>query len=366
MPRVIPVLALLLAMQLPLGVSAQTTPVVTVASAEMTEVRANASFTGRVEAIQKIDIRARVSGFLEEVGFKEGARVEAGTPLYRIQDEDYRAAVTEIEGQIATAEAQRKLAELERDRKAELVKRNAVAQNDLDMAQANLSEAEGQLQQLQGTLDRQKLQLSYTTITAPFPGIVGLSTVDVGALVGPDSGALTTLTRLDPIEVTFPVATTLLLTYQEKLARGEMSKDAVVRLVLPNGTEYPIRGDIDYISANVAQGTDTVLLRAQFKNPDGTLLDGALVRVTLEEREGARELTVPQQAVQRDQQGSFVLLVNAESKVERRAIKTGSTQLGRTVVADGLAEGDRVITEGLNKVRPGIVVDATSEPAAGG
>ncbi|MFH5774350.1 efflux RND transporter periplasmic adaptor subunit [Paracoccus broussonetiae] len=347
---------------LPCSALAQTAPAVIVAPAEMTEVHENASFSGRVEATQKIDVRARVSGFLEKIDFREGARVAEGAQLYTIQDDDYRAALTEIEGQIAAAEAQRKLAELERDRKAELVRRKTAAQNELDVAEAKLGEAEGELQRLQGSLERQKLQLSYTQISAPFQGIVGLTTVDVGALVGPDSGALTTLTRLDPIEVTFPVATALVLTYQERLARGEMSKEATARLNLPNGTVYPLAGDVDYISANVAQGTDTVLLRAHFDNPDGILLDGALVGVTLEAREGESTLTVPQQAIQRDQSGPFVMLVNAESKVERRQIKTGSAHQGRMVVTDGLAEGDLVITEGINKVRPGVTVDAA--PAA--
>lgn len=357
--------SLVVAVSVPFAAIAQTPPpAVVVAPAEMTEVRGNAGFTGRVTATQKIDIRARVSGYVEEIPFTEGSKVTAGTLLYRIQDDDYRAAVSEIEGQIASSEAQRQLAEIERDRKAELLKRQAVPQSEVDITAAQLGEAEGEIQQLQGTLDRQKLQLSYTQITAPFDGIVGLSAVDVGALVGPDSGALTTLTRLDPIEVTFPVATAVLLTYQQRISKGEMSREAVVHITLPNGVEYPLAGDIDYISADVAQGTDTVLVRAKFGNPDGVLLDGALVGVTVQERSGEKHLTVPQQAVQRDQQGAFVLLVGADSKVERRNVTTGSTIQGRTVIATGLTEGDSVITEGLNKVRPGIVVDAA--PASGG
>jgi membrane fusion protein (multidrug efflux system) len=146
--------------------------------------------------------------------------------------------------------------------------------------------------------------------------------------------------------------------------RGETSRAASVRLTLPNGKAYPLAGDIDYVSADVAQGTDTVTVRAVFGNPDGTLLDGALVGVTIEARDPGQVLTVPQQAVQRDQAGAFVLVVGADSKVELRRVQVPRSSQGLAVVAEGLAEGENVIVEGVNKVRPGIVVDAAV--AAGG
>lgn len=338
-------------------------PAVTVAPAEMTAVRETAGFTGRAVADQSVDIRARVIGFLEEMNFREGAEVKAGDTLYKIEDADYRAAVAAIEGSIQAAQASLDLARLEEDRKSQLVARDAVAQNELDMATAAVGEASGQLAQLNASLDQAKLQLSYTEITAPFDGFVDLSAFDVGALVSPESGPLTTLTKLDPIYVTFSVASALVLDYQARTAAGEATEIGAVRLTLANGAEFPESGTLDFISPTVQQGTDTVTVRATFPNPDGLLRDSALVKVTLEGEEAQEQLTVPSQAVQRDQAGAFVLVVDAESKVELRRVETGAAQLGRIVIGTGLEAGENVIVDGINKVRPGITVDAATGQA---
>ncbi|PZQ48419.1 MAG: efflux RND transporter periplasmic adaptor subunit [Rhodovulum sulfidophilum] len=347
------------------GALAQTTPppAVVVTPAEMTEVRESGGFTGRAAAQQRVDIRARVVGFLEAMNFQEGGKVKQGDVLYRIEDADYRAAVAAIEGSIQSAQAQLDLAKLEQSRKTELVQRQAVAQNELDVATAQVGQASGQLAQLQASLDQAKLQLSYTEITAPFDGIIGLSSVDVGALVGPDSGALTTLTKLDPIYVTFPVATATVLDYQRRMADGTATGLGAVHLTLPDGVAYDQTGTLDFIAPDVATGTDTILIRAEFPNPKGTLRDQALVNVTLEDKTPVSQLTVPQQAVQRDQMGAFVLVVDAQSKVELRRVETGLTDLGRVVISSGLKEGENVIVDGINKVRPGITVDAATGQA---
>ena len=173
-----------------------------------------------------------------------------------------------------------------------------------------------------------------------------------------------TLTRLDPIYVEFPVASSLYFSYRERVAKGEMTAGANVGITLPNGTEYPQKGTINFVSSDVAQGTDTITVRAEFPNPDGLLLDGTLVRVMLEQTDKQDVLAVPQQAIQRDQQGAFVMVVDASSKVELRRVDVSRSSRGQAVIAKGLKEGENVITDGVGKVRPGMTVDAA--PAAGG
>lgn len=341
-------------------------PAVVVVPAKIMDLRESVDLTGRLVAIQRVDIRARVSGFLESVDFQEGQKVKAGTLLYSVEDGAYQAALQEIVGSIQSAEAQRDLAVIERDRSNRLLASNTVPQSQVDIANAQLKKAEADLVRLNGSKAQAELNLSYTKITAPFDGIVGLTTVDVGALVGPDSGALTTLTRLDPINAEFSVATALYLTYQEQVRSGEISPGANVRIILPNGVEYPSKGTINFVSSNVTQGTDTVTVRAQFPNPDGLLLDGSLVRVELEQSNKQDVLAIPQEAVQRDQQGAFVMVVGADSKVELRRVDISRSSRGFSVVASGLKDGEAVITDGIGKVRPGIVVDAAVAPAAGG
>ena len=333
---------------------------VVVAPAMTFDLKDSASFSGRVTAMDKVDVVARVTGFLDERLFTEGARVARGDVLYRIEDDDYRAAVDEIRGSIAAADAQHRLAAIERDRQAELVRRKVVAQMELDTAEAQLGEVDGRLAQLKGALARAELALSYTEVTAPFDGLTGISTVDPGALVGPGSGPLVTLMRLDPIEVTFPVATAV---YLDHAAHGGGLRDETASLRLPNGTDYDLEGAIDFVGSDVEAGTDSVTMRAIFPNPDGVLLDGALVGVTLRASEAAPVLAIPVRAVQRDREGAFVMVVGAGDKVEQRRVDVARTDRDLAVIASGLADGESVITDGVNKVQPGVVVDAAPEKA---
>lgn len=341
-------------------------PAVVAAQAEMISLARAAEFTGRVVALQRVDLRARVSGFLESKEFEEGADVAAGEVLFRVERGPYEARVEEIEGQIAAAEAELNLARIERDRRRTLVDRGSVAQSQLDVADAELGRTVGQVQQLKGSLQRAELELGYTVITAPFDGIVGLSQWDVGAYVGPDSGALVTLVRQDPMTVEFAIPAPLAFRIRS-VAAGD-ARPVTPRVRLPDGELYDMEGRIDFVDVKVNPGTDTIILRATFPNPDQVLIHGALVGVLLSEDEPELEMTVPQQAVQQDLQGSFVLVVDEESKARQRRVVVARFTQGLAVIESGLEEGETVIIEGINKARPGQPVDAAlaSASAQGG
>ena len=285
--------------------------------------------------------------------------------LFRIEPDQYCAAVRQAEGSLAAAQSTVIDARLERDRQSQLVQRNAVAQAALDTAEAALGRAQGSVEQAEAALDTAKLNLSYTSVTAPFAGRVGIRNVDPGAMVGPEVGPLATLTKLDPIHVNFSVPTAEYRNAMQAIEAGEVKTDDAVHLILANGDEYSGAGVLDFIDSVVNAGTDSVRLRATFANPDGVLLHDELVWVRLATSSASDVLTVPIGAVQRDLSGDFVLLVNDQDEVEQRRISVARESGNVAVIADGLAEGDRVITEGMNKVRAGAKVDAAEAETPG-
>lgn len=335
-------------------------PAVTVAPAKMETMTATTSFSGRLVAASRVDLRARVSGYLEEIQFQEGGDVTQGQTLFVIEDDLYRATVAQIEGQISAAEAELKLAELERERTARLVERGTLAQADLDRAEAAVGRADGSLQTLKAQLDQANIELSYTQIAAPFDGITGLSTFDPGAFISPESGTLVTVTALDPMYVEFSIPTAVFLQLRNDAPVGmnEPRGVAQIDIRLPDGTVYDQSGTANFINPEVDQGTDTILIRAEFPNPDKFLPDAGLVQVLISELDPEERLAIPAQAISRDLAGSFVMVVDDASTVEQRRVDTGITSLGLTEITSGLEAGENVITEGINKVRPGIKVDA--------
>lgn len=339
-------------------------PVVTVAGVQSQAIADSLTFTGRIEAVSRVVLMARVPGFIQSIGFAEGQNVARGDTLFAIEPDAYQAAVTQIKGQIKSAEAEDTLANIELTRQQTLLEKQDVAENVVQQAQAQQGKIQGQLLELQGSLQIAQLDLSYTTVTAPFDGRVGLTDVAIGTFVSPDSGGLVTLSSIDPIHVTFPVAESVMLDYR---ARQSKTKGAttplVVQLTLANGSVYPEQGKIEVVDTQVQSGTDSVIVRARFANVDGVLLDGQLVQVALIGQTQDKSLTVPVQALQKDQGGYFVLVVDTGDKVEKRPITLGRIAGTTAIITDGLKEGEQVITEGAQRAQPGKTVDPQTSSA---
>lgn len=333
-------------------------PAVTVVKVEAADIRPTASFTGRVEARAKVDLRARVDGFLEKRLFTEGADVKEGDPLFVIEKGLYQAAVAQAKAALVTAEATLKLADIEYQRQSELVQRNVAAQARLDDTSAKQGEARGNVLARKAELEKTELQLSYTDIKAPTAGRIGRSIISVGNFVGPNSGTLATIVSQDPIYVTFPVTQREILQVRKEQGGGAPAK-FVIYVQLADGSRYAHSGKLDFLDVTVSQGTDTVLVRAEFPNPNRILVDGQLVNVVAELGEGQKTLQIPQQALQIDQSGTFVLVVDKDNKVQVKRVETGPTAGTNATVRKGLEAGEQVITEGIQKVRPGQVVQAT-------
>ena len=336
-------------------------PAVVVSKATMQTITDEVTYNGRLRADQSIQLVARVSGFLESVGFQPGDKVKQNDVLFSIEPNQYIAAVEQAQGSLLAAQATVTDAKIERDRQAELVRRQTAAQTALDTAEAALGRANGAEQQAQAALDTANLNLSYTKVVAPFDGRIGERNVDPGALVDPLAGPLATLTKLDPMHVNFSVPTARLREAQKMIASGEVDVEKAVGLILADGDTYERPGKLDFIDSVVNQGTDSVTLRATFANPDGALLHDELVRVHLAADTSAKVLTVPLSGIQRDIIGAYVMVVNDQSVVKKQRVTIRHETGTVAVISEGLSEGDRVVTEGVNKVGDGVKVDAKEE-----
>jgi membrane fusion protein (multidrug efflux system) len=332
-------------------------PAVTVVAVAAHDIRPSVTFTGRVQARDKVDLRARVEGFLEKRLFNEGQDVNEGDLLFVIEQAPYKASIVEIQADIQKAQAVLTLAELEVGRASQLAAREVGTQKRLDETTAKRGEVQGELARLKASLEKAELQLSYAEIRAPLAGRIGRAMVSVGNFVGPSSGPLATIVRQDPIYVSFPVTQREML----QLRKDPSVSDAepIIYVRLGDGSRYPHAGKVDFIDVTVSQGTDTVQVRAVFPNPERLLVDGQLASVLVEAGKAQSSLLIPQQALQVDQAGPFVLVVDGASKVEARRIEAAALPGGQVSVTKGLKVGEKVITQGVQKVRPGQVVQAT-------
>jgi membrane fusion protein (multidrug efflux system) len=336
---------------------------VLVAKASPREMQQQIEYIGRVVAIDKVDVRARVSGFLLSREYKEGQEVKKGDLLFVIDPSQFQATVDEKRASLAGAEAAALNAAQELDRIKELQQKDFGTRQRLDQRTAEDAKAKADVLQAKAAVTLAEIDLGYTRITSPIDGRAGAAASTPGNLVGPDSGVLTTIVSQDPIYVTFPVS------QRELLALRQRSTDPtkiVMRVRMVDGSVYKQEGHLAFTDVQFSQQTDSLTVRATFPNPDRLLVDGQSVRVIVATEAPQRLLSVPQEAVQNDQAGTFVLVVGADSKVEVKRVQTGISREGAVAVTSGLQEGERVIVQGIQKVRPGMTVAASEAPVATG
>ncbi|WP_243373707.1 efflux RND transporter periplasmic adaptor subunit [Geotalea sp. SG265] len=350
----------------PAGPAKMGPPEVGVIEVKPQRVALTTEVPGRTSPFLIAEVRPQVSGIIQKRIFEEGTDVKAGQVLYLIDAAPYQAAYASAKAAEARAEANLVPARLKEERFRELVKIKAVSQQDYDNAYASLKQAEAEVAAGKAAVDTARINLAYTKITAPISGRIGRSAVTNGALVTANQpAALATIQQLNSIYVDVTQSNSEILRLKRSLASGLLKRDranqARVKLLLEDGTPYPLTGTLKFSEVSVDQSTGSVTMRAVFPNPQQVLLPGMFVRAILEEGINEQAVMVPQRGVTRDPMGNaMVFVVGAGEKVEPRVIKVSRTVADSWLVSDGLKTGDRIILEGIQKARPGTLVKAVA------
>lgn len=339
------------------GAAAPQLPSVMVETIKEADLAASYTFTGRIEAKEKVGVRARVDGFLKPRHFEEGADVKKGDLLFEIDPSTYQVNVALADANLANAEASRELAQITLDRQLELANRNSgvVSKQQIDQSAASLKQAEAVVQARKADLENAKLMLGYTKINAPFDGKVGRAAYSTGEYVGPSSQPLVQIVERDPMYVSFPLPQSILI---NALKSGNDKSDYYIEILLADGEKYPEKGKIEFSDVSASTSTDSVTVRASMANPKGWLIDQQIVQVMAVNNKPERHLLMPQAALLLDQQGSYTLVVDDDGNVKIARLKLGAQRGGYMVVEEGLKQGDRVVVNGHQKARPGQKVAA--------
>lgn len=356
-------------------------PAVGVVKVERRPVTETTEFVGRIQAVERVSLSARVTAFLDQQIFPEGSEVRRGDLLYVLERGPFAADVQAKQAGVKQAEAQLRNADLALERARQLLATAAGPRATFDNAEANQQSQAAQLLAAQAQLRQSEINLGYTEIRAPIDGKIGRTSVTPGNVVGPGSGVLTTIVSQDPMHVVFSVPVRTALELRQRIAQ-EGFDVARVRIKLPDGRLYGHTGKLDFLDNTVSGNTDTLTLRATMPNPAGAgtfqtgrmsgreLVDGEFVTVLLEGAQPVEALTVPRAAVLSDQRGDYVYVVDAEGKAQQQRLKLAQTTPTFAVVLSGLSEGQMVIVDGLQRVRPGQPVSpspatnaTTNEPA---
>lgn len=332
--------------------------------AELRPISKAGEFVGRVEAVSRVEIRARITGYLEDVLFREGDFIKEGAPLYHIEKGLFEAQVQQAEGELERSRAAKVLASLQLERAEDLAQRQVGTVVARDQARALDQQSEGAIVTDEANLAAAKINLGYTDIVSPIAGKVGRTNITKGNVVSPTGGPLTVIVSQDPMYVTFPVSQREFLRAQGA-ARQSSIGEIKVHLRFADGSTYPEDGRIDLVDVQVDRTTDTIMTRAAFPNPVGRLVDGQFVRIELETDKPDKKIVVPQAALLADQEGVYVFAVEDAKAVVKR-VKSGTEIDTGVVIEQGLTGDELIIVDGLSLVRPGVAVQATlSHPPSG-
>ena len=327
-------------------------PAVLVQVAELRSMKKQAEYVGRAEALERVDLRARVQGFLGARLFKDGGDVKEGQVVFTIEKEPFEAAVDQRKAQLASAQARLVNADQQLRRAVELAPRGNIELAKVDERRAEQGQARAAVMEAEANLRDAEIKLSYTEIKTPISGRIGRAAVSPGNFIGPDSGVLATVVKDDPMQVLFSV------TQREQLEAkdSEVTGKVRARVRLADGSLYSEKGRIDFLDVQVNPRTDGQTVRAMFPNPDDILTSGQTVRVIIEEKGGDEVVVIPESAVAIDQTGSYVFVVGPDNKVEQRRVRLGTGRDGLAVVEEGVKPGERVVVQGQQRIRAGMTV----------
>lgn len=341
----------------------QNLPRVQVVEPEVRTLTEWKEFTGRFEAVEMVELRARVTGYLDKVHFDDGQMVENGDLLFEIDPRPYEAAVARAEAELSRMDSQLKLAELDTKRGERLLTQSAISQEEVDTRRARFQEANANVASAAAALKTAKLDIQYAKITAPVSGRISNRRVDVGNLIGSgDTGeALTTIVSLDPLHFVFDVSETEYLELirlpegQEQLVNG---RTMPTELKLIDEKDWTREGRIDFVDNRLDENTGTLRMRVVVDNADGVLRPGLFARLRLPTSQNAEAMLIPDKAIVTDQAAKVVMTVNAEGKVIPKPVELGTLQGNMRVIRSGLTTSDQIIVEGLLRARPGTEVNA--------
>ncbi|HUE55849.1 MAG TPA: efflux RND transporter periplasmic adaptor subunit [Candidatus Udaeobacter sp.] len=357
------------------GAQPGASPDVEVMQVEQKDVPIFGEWIGTLDGFTNADVRAQVTGYLLRQGYQEGAFVKKGQLLFEIDPRPFQAALDQAEGQLAqakavlaNAQAVQGRTELDVNRYTPLAKEQAASQQDLDnavqnnmAAKATVATAAAQIRTAEAAVETGKINLDFTRLTAPIDGIAGQAQLQVGALVNPSSGPVTSVSTVDPIKVYFTVSESEYLDWNKRFptetTRQAADKSLRLQLILADGSPYSHEGTFYFADRQVNQSTGAIRIAGLFPNPGNILRPGGYGRVRTAVRIQKDALLVPQRAVSELQGGYQVAVVDAENKVSIRSVKVGDRVGTQWIIADGLKQGDRVVAEGVQKVRPGTQVN---------